>query len=151
MDRKFLVNRHGPCPVCGGKDRFRYDDKDGGGTFFCNQCGAGTGLILLRKLQGWDYKTACDAVDEIIGTDDPPPFASTLQTSTRNGSPEERQAKLVRMLDEATDFDIVKRYLSSRGLIRFPNELRGHPNLPYVEKRQTRRQIPGHACSGHRA
>ena len=35
----FLRNKHGPCPVCGGKDRFRFDDKDGKGTFFCNGCG----------------------------------------------------------------------------------------------------------------
>lgn len=23
------LNKHGPCPVCGGKDRFRFDDKKG--------------------------------------------------------------------------------------------------------------------------
>ncbi len=36
-----LKNRHQPCPVCGGKDRFRFDDQEGRGTWFCNQCGAG--------------------------------------------------------------------------------------------------------------
>lgn len=25
--------KHGPCPVCGGKDRFRFDDKNGRGTW----------------------------------------------------------------------------------------------------------------------
>ncbi|EGO0679184.1 hypothetical protein ITK59_004563, partial [Salmonella enterica] len=35
--------QHGPCPVCGGKDRFRFDDKNGRGTWFCNQCGHGDG------------------------------------------------------------------------------------------------------------
>ena len=63
----YLRNRHGPCPICGGKDRFRYDDKNGDGTYFCNQCGAGTGIILVRRLHGWDHATACNAVDEIIG------------------------------------------------------------------------------------
>ena len=29
---KALRNRHGPCPVCGGKDRFRFDDKGGAGN-----------------------------------------------------------------------------------------------------------------------
>src|SRR5260370_38280875 len=33
---KFLNRRHGPCPMCGGKDRFRFIDTDGKGTFFCN-------------------------------------------------------------------------------------------------------------------
>ena len=26
IDPQFLVRRHGPCPACGGKDRFRFDD-----------------------------------------------------------------------------------------------------------------------------
>src|SRR5271166_4393116 len=65
---KFLINKHGPCPICGGKDRFRFDDKDGTGSYYCNQCGAGVGLILLRKLRGWDHATACREVDKVIGT-----------------------------------------------------------------------------------
>ncbi|MGG8913157.1 primase-helicase zinc-binding domain-containing protein, partial [Escherichia coli] len=27
-----LKNRHQPCPVCGGSDRFRFDDREGRGT-----------------------------------------------------------------------------------------------------------------------
>ena len=27
IDPKFLQNRHGPCPICGGDDRFRWDDR----------------------------------------------------------------------------------------------------------------------------
>ena len=67
IETRFLQNKHGPCPLCGGKDRFRFDDRDGSGSYYCNQCGAGTGLLMIRKLKGWDHKTACDAVDEIIG------------------------------------------------------------------------------------
>ncbi|TAJ88609.1 MAG: hypothetical protein EPO10_01440 [Reyranella sp.] len=40
------------CSICGGKDRFRFDDKGVEGTWFCNQCRAGTGIILVRKLNG---------------------------------------------------------------------------------------------------
>jgi putative DNA primase/helicase len=39
---KALTNRHGPYPMCGGKDRFRFDDKGGRGTWFCSQCGGAT-------------------------------------------------------------------------------------------------------------
>ena len=42
----------GPCPLCGGKDRFRFDDKEGSGSYFCNQCGPGVGIILIRKKRG---------------------------------------------------------------------------------------------------
>lgn len=26
IDTSYLRTRHGPCPLCGGKDRFRWDD-----------------------------------------------------------------------------------------------------------------------------
>ena len=45
--------QHSPCPVCGGKDRFRFDD-NGRGSFICNQCGAGDGLDLIRKVHQCD-------------------------------------------------------------------------------------------------
>ena len=38
MDLPPTAKQHGPCPTCGGKDRFRFDDRDGRGTWFCNQC-----------------------------------------------------------------------------------------------------------------
>ena len=48
----FLKNEHGPCPGCGGKDRFRFDDLDGDGTFYCSGGGTennhGDGLELLQ-------------------------------------------------------------------------------------------------------
>lgn len=47
---KVIKNRHQSCPVCGGSDRFRFDDKEGRGTWFCNQCGAGDGLKLVESV-----------------------------------------------------------------------------------------------------
>lgn len=58
--------RHGPCPVCAGKDRFRFDDKDGRGTYFCSHCGAGSGLSLLALYLA---KPAIDVAKELIGDD----------------------------------------------------------------------------------
>src|ERR1700757_1705274 len=71
IETRFLTNKHGPCPICGGKDRFRFDDKDGSGSYFCNQCGPGNGLTLICKKNGWDFKTACAEIDKIIGADAP--------------------------------------------------------------------------------
>jgi putative DNA primase/helicase len=68
IETRFLTNKHGPCPLCGGRDRFRFDDKDGSGSYYCNRCGPGAGVILVCKKNGWDFKTACDAIDKIIGT-----------------------------------------------------------------------------------
>ncbi|MEK9606509.1 MAG: primase-helicase zinc-binding domain-containing protein, partial [Gammaproteobacteria bacterium] len=43
VDAKALHDVHGPCPGCKGKDRFRFDNKGGDGTFICSQ---GNGDIL---------------------------------------------------------------------------------------------------------
>lgn len=60
-----LTNKHQPCPACGGTDRFRWDQDDGPGGCYCNQCGgkdqAGggmSGLDLLMRVTGWDLKQA---------------------------------------------------------------------------------------------
>ena len=44
--------KHGPCPACGGRDRFRFIDKYGRGDFWCNYCGTGGGLKLLSLFWG---------------------------------------------------------------------------------------------------
>jgi len=58
--------RHGACPVCGGKDRFRLDDKEGRGTWFCNHCGNGDGLDLVRLATGHDVKGVSLMVAETL-------------------------------------------------------------------------------------
>lgn len=62
-----LKNRHQPCPLCGGKDRYRFDDQDGKGTYYCNQCGAGNGFTLVMKLLQTDFKGAVKAVESVLG------------------------------------------------------------------------------------
>ena len=66
IDAKFLQNLHGPCPTCGGKDRFRFDDNLNG-SFYCSHCGAGDGISLLQKVHGWSVKKALDEVDRVVG------------------------------------------------------------------------------------
>lgn len=67
MERSFLSGKHGPCPMCGGTDRFRFDNKEGRGTYFCSSCGAGNGMDLVQKLKGWDFRTAASEIDRIVG------------------------------------------------------------------------------------
>jgi putative DNA primase/helicase len=128
VEERFLHNRHGPCPACGGKDRFRFDDRDGEGTYYCNQCGAGTGLILLRKLHGWTHKEACDAVDEIIGKS---PTRQPAMQRQEGPSSESREAAVKRLLAEANDDSVVGCYLARRGLSVLSPVLKGHPRCPY--------------------
>ena len=68
VEARFLTGRHGPCPMCGGKDRFRFTDKDGDGWYYCNQCGPGSGLLLLRRLHGWD-RGSLSSGRRVLGTE----------------------------------------------------------------------------------
>jgi len=135
VDTRFLTNRQGPCPMCGGKTRFRFDDKNGDGTYYCNHCGAGTGIILLRKLHGWDHATACRHVDEIIGTGPVPRPVDGLSTKAADNKDHaaKRKAAIKRLLDEATRGDVVANYLTKRGLVAPSPVLRGHPRCPYFD------------------
>jgi putative DNA primase/helicase len=78
-----LTDKHQPCPNCGGADRYRWDRDDGPGGWYCNQCGGkdhagggGSGMDLLTRVTGWDFKQACRRIEQHLGI-----------TSTRPGAP----------------------------------------------------------------
>jgi putative DNA primase/helicase len=69
-----LEDRHQPCPNCEGTDRYRWDRDDGPGGWYCSQCGgksgtggAGSGLDLLMRVTGWDFKQATARVEQHLG------------------------------------------------------------------------------------
>lgn len=61
-------HRHARCPACGGTDRFRFDD-DGRGAHICNQCGAGDGLDLIKKVSNCDTTEAARLAAGVLGID----------------------------------------------------------------------------------
>ena len=130
IDTHFLRNRHGPCPLCGGKDRFRFDDRDGSGSYFCNQCGPGPGIMLLRKKRGWDHATACREIDIIVGTDTP---ADPKPTQRSAKGEDVRRQDVQRALDRATDRRVVDAYTARRGLGTSSPILRGDRRCPYFD------------------
>lgn len=58
-----------PCPACGGRDRFWYDDKNGNGDYFCQQCSAGDGFSLIQKVTGLSFPESIAEVAAIVGLD----------------------------------------------------------------------------------
>ena len=54
----------GPCPACGGKDRFiLWPERPRGGAYLCRGCGAqGDGIQFLREFMGMSYPEACGAL-----------------------------------------------------------------------------------------
>ncbi len=125
---KVLNGRHQPCPSCGGKDRFRFDDKRGDGDYFCSHCGAGKGFKLLQLLKGWDFKTAAREVDAIVGNLPAPkprrewvPSSLALRDLYQSSRP-------------VTEGDPVATYLAGRGIDYTPvspKALRYHPALKH--------------------
>jgi len=68
VDAKYLVNKHGPCPMCGGKNRFRFDNKRGQGEWICSNCGAGDGFGLVSKVKNIPIREAFKLIEPLIVT-----------------------------------------------------------------------------------
>lgn len=75
-----LSDKHQPCPLCGGKDRYRFDDQAGTGSWYCNKCGGkdqtgggGNGMDLLMRHQNWSYAEACQRIEQHLTVVPDPP------------------------------------------------------------------------------
>jgi len=123
VDESMLVNRHGPCPMCAGKDRFRFDDKDGSGSWICNGCGSGDGFKLLIAVTGKPFKELAAELDKQCGN-----YSEEKPRQKDDGK------KMIRRIAQgllpAADITPVAAYLRSRGIRRVPDEfLRYHPDV----------------------
>lgn len=70
LSSSYFSKRHGPCPHCHGKDRFRWTDKvnePGDGGAFCSQCGASDGIGWLMKLTGEPYSECVNILGRFLG------------------------------------------------------------------------------------
>jgi putative DNA primase/helicase len=128
IDQKSLTGKHSPCPACGGRDRFRFDDQDGRGTFFCSRCGSGDGFALLGLVKGWAFKQAAAEVERIVGTiPDAPPMRQPAEI--------DKLATCKRIWAESLAVvvgDPVHTYLQRRtSIAEIPAAIRFHSNLPY--------------------
>lgn len=122
VDSRHLNGKHGPCPLCQGKDRFRFDDKDGRGTYICSKCGAGDGIALAMSLNGWDFKEAAAKLEPLAGS-------ASRQAVSRERDQKALREAMNRLWDSGqpvTYGDPVARYLESRGLTfdEYPRSLR---------------------------
>ncbi len=118
----YLTGKHGPCPVCGGKDRFRFDDKDGGGGYFCNGCGPGTGIDLVMRVRKIAFVTAAKRVAEHAGSAP----VEVKKATSKLGRTSEFAAGAWSQASPLTGMDPASKYLAARGLklAPFPKMLR---------------------------
>lgn len=144
VDAKLLTNRGTECPVCGGKDRFRFDDKEGRGTWFCNQShggssvnasgSAGNGFALIMDLKICDFPEAARLVESIIGTDSAPKAAQARKEEVDAAAEHAEVVKLWRGGVPVAPDNPAGRYLARRlGKSVMSRALRFHAAIPYGE------------------
>ena len=114
-----LRDKHGPCPSCGGKDRFRFDDKEGRGTFICNQCGPGDGFGLLERVHGWDSATCLHKVADLLnvkGNDLPPSGKPKMAKASQNKATDDARGKAAAIWAAASPDCEGHPYLTTKGI-----------------------------------
>lgn len=119
---KHLTGKHTSCPICGGSDRFRFDDKDGKGTWICNNCGAGNGFTLLMLYLKMEFKEALKLVKEKEGV-------AKYERPKVQRTDEENKASCKKLWDGSkpvSDADFVDKYLSTRGITLRSKSLHKH-------------------------
>lgn len=130
VDKAFLENHHGPCPMCGGKDRYRFDNKNGRGTFYC-QCGPGDGFDLLMRLNNWTFPEVASRVEEFLTGAGQTLGSQKLKTKKDPVLPIN---KILSGVEPVKEGDQVSQYLVSRGLNKIPESIMFHPSLYESER-----------------
>lgn len=140
VDERFLTKRAGPCPFCGGRDRFTFDDLQGRGTYYCRKCSdrGGDGMQFLITFANVPFREALGIVRDFLGCAEtipingqPHPIASDQKKTT-----DPRKAR--ELWDCAAPIrpnDNADKYLRSRkiGLETYPSALRYAECAPYYD------------------
>jgi len=130
VDAGAITGKHCACPMCGGKDRFRFDDKQGRGTWYCTHCGAGDGVKLVMARDGLDFRAAVARIRQAL------PQAAEVKIA-RERSVEQKRASLLRLWERAKRVetgDPVHQYLTARGIAAAPAGVRFVPQQPYYRE-----------------
>lgn len=139
--------RVGPCPVCGGSDRFSIAPDRG--VFNCRQCGGGDGIRLVELVLG---KAFLEAVTWLVG--DRPADLDPAEAARRRAKAQKAEAERAAVAEkkraeaiaaaraiwracEPPEDTPVRAYLERRGLTRermprIPGALRYHPALRFT-------------------
>lgn len=107
IGQSFFTGKHGPCPLCGGTDRFRFVDKNGCGSYYCNGCGAGTAIELICLHQSIKAHEAWTLVEKVLPT-------ATYSEPKKGPDYSGLITKLVKESVPVTPGSAVERYLKSR-------------------------------------
>lgn len=148
----------GPCPLCGGTDRFGVNLLSG--AFLCRRCGivGGDQVELVRRVLGCGFR---EALNWLVGAaevaQDPAELAARRQRAEASARKQAREAERYRQraIDQARELwrrsrdgrlGVVRAYLIARGLpadLPIPADLRFVLDHPYA-KRLERQTVEPH-------
>ncbi|GJD65156.1 DUF7146 domain-containing protein [Methylobacterium frigidaeris] len=159
--------RVGPCPVCGGRDRFGINLRKG--VFLCRGCGkGGDAIALVMLVEGCDFLAACEI---LTGQAPPRGEGSTLSVEERAAleaeraekraahdarsaaisEDERRKARGIYAQSEPAPGTPVETYLREIRGVDLPRHgcaIRFHPNLAFFDDRTVKgvsRKVKVHA------
>lgn len=140
VGQDYISGKNGPCPGCGGRDRFQFNRRSDAGAFVCraHPRQGGDGFELLAHALGLSFAEAMRQVGDFLGLTHynaaprrpaPPPPAPAVDWSQARKAARGmwHSARQIEASDPAG------RYLASRGLALpgTATALRFHPSLSY--------------------
>ena len=129
IPRDSLRKSHTKCPICSGAKKFRFDDKDGLGTWICNSCGAGYGYKLAKLYTQSPDSELLGRIDQIIGHK---PEYTQQPVDPVQAQKKKRLVQFGKQLRECGT--ITASYLRNRGVdLHQLSYIREHPNAPYYQ------------------
>jgi putative DNA primase/helicase len=137
VSANYLTGKNTGCPLCKeGKDRFKFDDKQGRGTWICTRCGAGDGVKFVMLYMNVPFVDARKEIEKYIG-------AVPVVAPKAAPNDEVQRAKMTelwRIGRPLNGQDIASRYLTARGidLDPWPAALRWVNPLSYWHEDKSR-------------
>jgi putative DNA primase/helicase len=116
IDEKYLNGKHGPCPICSGKDRWRWDRKKE--MAFCSGCGHKGPMDLAIAFTGHSFKETAEEIRKLIG-------ACKMEAVKPQDETEKNRARIERIRSGLKPINgecAASRYLANRGIRVLPDK-----------------------------
>lgn len=136
LSRIQLSGKHGPCPICGGKDRYRWENYEGRGTWICNNCTGGRredGANLLMRIKGWSFSELASELEQSVGV----AKRHIVTARTTSQSQISSMERIWHQAEAIGSDTIAAMYLQGRNIdmASYPSSLRFHPDLMHARAR----------------
>jgi putative DNA primase/helicase len=67
LSKELLRHKNGPCPQCGGRNRFQFSDRHVG-LWYCRGCDkGGDGIAFVMHMRGIGFREAAELIESVIG------------------------------------------------------------------------------------